>query len=354
MNRNKKLRVGITLGDVNGLGPELIIRAFEHQELKDMCVPILYGSARVINIYRKVLDIPKFHYIVVQKPDQAQYKKLNIIDCMPNMERVDIGQPSPAGGQAAYDALKRAIEDAQHGEIDVLVTMPIDKATFQLAAGEQFSGHTELLGNAFGAKNNLMMMVSDEMKIALVTNHLPLQEVSRNISAQRIIDKLKVFHRSLSNDFNTPKAQIAVLGLNPHAGDNGLIGKEEEEIIKEAIQKAKKMGIRAEGPYPADGFFGSLTYRKFDGVLAMYHDQGLIPFKLMAGFRGVNYTAGMPFIRTSPDHGVAYDIAGTGKGDPESFRQAFYLAMDLYYNREENKELQKDALEEVKNPLLKE
>ncbi len=354
MNRNKKLRVGITMGDVNGIGPELIIKAFEDPYLKEFCVPILYGSSKVINIYRKVMDAPKFHYIVVQNPSQAQYRKLNIIDCMSNIDRVDIGQPSESGGQAAHEALKLAIEDAQHGELDVLVTMPIDKATFQLAAGDNFSGHTELLGQAFGAKNNLMMMVSDQMKVALVTNHLPLAEVSRNISAQRIVEKLKVFHRSLSNDFNIPKPMIAVLGLNPHAGDNGLLGSEEQEVIKEAIQKATDLGIRAVGPYPADGFFGSLTYKKFDGVLAMYHDQGLIPFKLMSGFHGVNYTAGMSIIRTSPDHGVAYDIAGTGQCDPSSFREALYLAVDLYYNRAENIDLQQNPLEEVKNPLLKE
>lgn len=353
-NRNKKLRVGITLGDVNGIGPELIVRAFEHNHLKDICVPILYGSSRVINIFRKILDIPKFHYIVVQNPSQAQYKKLNIIDCMPQMERVDIGRPSEAGGQAAFEALTRAIEDAQHGELDVLVTMPIDKATFQLAAGDHFSGHTELLGEAFGAKNNLMMMVSEYMKVALVTNHLPLQEVSRNLSANRIVEKLKIFHRSLNNDFNIPQPRIAVLGLNPHAGDNGLIGTEEEQVIKEAIQKANHAGMHAVGPYPADGFFGSMTYQKFDGILAMYHDQGLIPFKLVSGYSGVNFTAGMPFIRTSPDHGVAYDIAGTGKADPESFRQAMYMALDVYYNRAENMELQANALSEVKNPILKE
>lgn len=353
-NRNKKLRVGITLGDVNGIGPELIVRAFEHHHLKEICVPILYGSSRVINIYKKVLDIPKFHYVVVQNPGQAQFKKLNIIECMPKMDRVDIGRPSDLGGQGAYDALTHAIQDAQHGELDVLVTMPIDKATFQVAAGDDFSGHTELLGEAFGAENNLMMMVSEYMKIALVTNHLPLQEVSRNISANRILEKLKVFHRSLNNDFNIPQPQIAVLGLNPHAGDNGLIGTEEQGVIKEAIAKAKLAGIHAHGPYPTDGFFGSGTYTKFDGILAMYHDQGLVPFKLVSGYRGVNFTAGMPFVRTSPDHGVAYDIVGTGKADLESFRQAMYMAIDVYYNRAENVALQAKALNEVKNPKLKE
>jgi 4-hydroxythreonine-4-phosphate dehydrogenase len=353
-NRNKKLRVGITLGDVNGIGPEIIVKAFEHSHLKEICVPILYGSSRVINIYRKVLDIPKFHYIVVQNPGQAQFKKLNIIECMPKMERVDIGRPSELGGQGAHQALMRAVEDAQHGELDVLITMPIDKATFQQAAGEDFSGHTELLGKAFGAQNNLMMMVSEYMKVALVTNHLPLQEVSRNLSAARIFEKLKILNRSLNNDFNIPKPLIAVLGLNPHAGDNGLIGTEEQDFIREGIQKAKKAGIMVEGPYPADGLFGSMGYQKFDGILAMYHDQGLIPFKLVSGYRGVNFTAGMPFVRTSPDHGVAYNIAGTGKADPESFRQALYTAIDVYYNRAENMALQNNALEEVKNPLLKE
>ena len=198
------------------------------------------------------------------------------------------------------------------------------------------------------------MMVSEYMKVALVTNHLPLQEVSRNLSAARIFEKLKILNRSLNNDFNIPKPLIAVLGLNPHAGDNGLIGTEEQDFIREGIQKAKKAGIMVEGPYPADGLFGSMGYQKFDGILAMYHDQGLIPFKLVSGYRGVNFTAGMPFVRTSPDHGVAYNIAGTGKADPESFRQALYTAIDVYYNRAENMALQNNALEEVKNPLLKE
>jgi 4-hydroxythreonine-4-phosphate dehydrogenase len=351
--RNKKLRIGITIGDVNGIGPELIIKTFDQPYFKELCIPILYGSPRVINIYRKILQM-KFHYIVVQNPSQAQYKKLNIIDCLPDVERVDIGRPSEEGGRAAYEALQRAIADAQHGELDALVTMPIDKATFQPAAGSDFSGHTELLAKAFGVRENIMMMTSEDLKVALVTNHLPLRDVSRNLSPQRILTKIKLLHRSLHNDFNKPKGQIAVLGLNPHAGDNNLIGNEDEEIIKPAIANAKALGIRAEGPYPADGFFGSLTYRKFDAVLAMYHDQGLVPFKLLAGFRGVNFTAGMPMIRTSPDHGVAYDIAGTGHADPQSLQQALFLAIDVYYNRAENKELQANPLKDAKNKLIEE
>lgn len=352
-NRHQRIKIGITIGDINGIGPEILIKAFGTSYLKEACIPILYGSARVINIYRKILQVPKFHYIVIQNASQAQHNKLNIIETSTNVERVDIGQPSESGGRAAFQALQRAIKDAQHGDIDAIVTLPVDKSTFQKHAAD-FSGHTEMLAKAFGAQDSLMMMVSEEMKIGMVTNHLPISEVARNISAQRIISKLKIMNRSLHNDFNLPKPKIAVLGLNPHAGDNGLIGKEDQEVIKQAIAQAKKNGLLVEGPYPADGFFGSLTYRKFDGILAMYHDQGLIPFKLISGYRGVNFTAGMPIVRTSPDHGVAYDIAGTGKANPVSFREAMYLAIDTYNRRKENIDLQAKPLNAVRNAKLKE
>lgn len=340
----QKLRVGITIGDINGIGPELVLKAFLDPRLKELCIPILYGSSRVINIYRKILRINKFQYNVTKTPGQAQFKRLNIIECIPDIERVDIGQPSEAGGKGAFLAMKRAVEDAQHRELDVLVTLPVDKASFQ-KQDEAFQGHTELLATAFGVEDNLMMMVSEQLKVGLVTNHLPIANVASNLSHNRIVSKLKILDKTLREDFSIQRPNIAVLGLNPHAGDTGLIGKEDIDIIAPAVNELRKEGMLVTGPYPADGFFGSLAYRKFDAVLAMYHDQGLIPFKLMAGYEGVNYTAGMPFIRTSPDHGVAYDIAGKDLANPESFRKALYLAMDVFYSRTENLALLENALD---------
>lgn len=344
--KHTKLRVGITIGDVSGIGPELIIQAFQDQGLKELCIPIVYGSSRVINIYRKVMGIEKFHYIMVQKPSQAQNRKLNIIDCVTDLDRIDIGKPSEASGKVAYEAVKRAVEDAQHQELDALITLPVDKATFQMH-DEGFTGHTELLAEAFNVKDNLMLMVSDELRVGLVTNHVAIKDVSQNISTDRIFRKALMLNRALKEDFAITQPRIAILGLNPHAGDNGLLGKEEEEVIAPAIRELKNKGVKVLGPYPADGFFGSMTYLKFDGVLAMYHDQGLVPFKLIAGYRGVNYTAGMPFIRTSPDHGVAYDIAGKNIADAESLREALYLAIDVHRRRAESDHLHDGALKPI-------
>ncbi|MEO0895141.1 MAG: 4-hydroxythreonine-4-phosphate dehydrogenase PdxA [Bacteroidota bacterium] len=343
MAQHHKLRVGITMGDVNGIGPELIIKAFMDQRMKEHFIPILYGSSRVINIYRKVMNVNKFHYVVIQNPSQAQNKKLNIIESVPGLERVDIGKPSEIGGKAAHLSLKRALEDAQHGAIDTLVTLPVDKKAMQEHAPD-FKGHTELLAETFNVKTNLMLMVAEELRVGTVTNHLPIQDVSRNLNADRIIAKARILNDTLIKDFSIPRPMIAILGLNPHAGDRGLIGNEEIEIISKAVTELKKSGIRAFGPYPADGFFGAMSYKKFDATLAMYHDQGLIPFKLIAGYRGVNYTAGMPFIRTSPDHGVAYDIAGKGTADPVSLRQALYVALDVHKARKMHAEISANPL----------
>ncbi len=338
-----KLKVGITIGDVNGIGPELLIHTFLDTRMREVCLPIIYGSSRVLNIYRKVLNVNKFHYVVIQKPSQAQYKKVNIIECVPKLERIEIGKAAPIGGEAAHLSLKRAIEDAQHGEIDALVTLPLDKASMQAHLSD-FQGHTELLAQAFNVQDNLMFMVSDELKIGTVTNHLPLADVARNLSVERIVSKAKLMHESLQKDFSVTRPMIGILGLNPHAGDRGLLGSEETDIINHAVTELKKAGIKAMGPYPADGYFGAMTYKKFDGTLAMYHDQGLIPFKLLSGYRGVNYTAGMPLVRTSPDHGVAYDIAGKGVADPSSLRESIFLALDVHRHRKQSEELRANPL----------
>ena len=340
---NRKLRIGITIGDISGIGPELVIRAFQDQRLKDLCVPILYGSSRVINIYKKILKVNKFHYSVVQKPAQAQSKRLNVIECIPNLERIEIGEPSEQGGKAAFLAVKRAVEDAQHAQIDALVTLPVDKSTFQIH-DQSFQGHTEFLAKAFGVDDNLMLMVYDDLRVGLVTNHLPIQDVPRNLSKNQVVKKVRLLHKSLIKDFNISKPIIAVLGLNPHSGDNGLIGNEEKEIIHPALEALRKEDIIVQGPFPADGFFGSMQYRDFDGIMAMYHDQGLVPFKLIAGYQGFNFTAGIPFVRTSPDHGVAYSLVGKEIASTESLRHSIYMALDIHKTRSSYKELTANAL----------
>ena len=343
---DRLLRVGITMGDVNGIGPELVLKTFLDQRIKDLCIPIIYGSSRVINIYRKVMKINKFHYSVINRPSEAQPKRLNVIECIPDLERVDIGKPSEIGGQAAHLSLKRAIEDAQHQEIDTLVTLPVDKKVLTEFVPD-FMGHTEMLAQAFNVEENLMLMVDDSLRIGLVTNHLAIQDISRNLSVERIVRKAKILDESLRQDFSIQVPMIAILGLNPHAGDKGLLGHEEADIIRQAVEQLEKEGVRAAGPYPSDGYFGSLTYRRFDATLAMYHDQGLIPFKLMAGYRGVNFTAGIPLVRTSPDHGVAYDIAGKGEADPLSLRQAIFVSIDIFRNRSMNQHLLANQLESL-------
>jgi 4-hydroxythreonine-4-phosphate dehydrogenase len=349
---NNKLKIGITLGDVNGVGPEIVVRALLDARFRDMFTPILYGSSRVINIYRKILDINKFHFSIVPSPSQAFYNKINLIECNPELEQVEVGVASEAGGRAAQQSLLRAVEDAQHQAIDALITMPVDKATFQLVDPD-FVGHTELLGKAFNVEENLMLMVADQLRVGLVTNHLALQDVSRNLSREQILRKARLLHQSLRQDFGIGKPMIAVLGLNPHAGDQGLLGKEEKEVILPALEELKAEGIFAMGPYPADGLFGSMAYQKFDGILAMYHDQGLIPFKLIAGYQGVNYTAGIPLIRTSPDHGVAYDIAGKGVADVSSLQQSVFLTIDIHRNRIMQAELEANPLKVHEGPRKK-
>lgn len=346
-NHHTKIKVGITLGDIGGIGPELVLKTFDDARMMDLIVPILYGSSKVINIHRKMLDIERFNYAVISAPREAKYNRFNIIDCMPDIDRVEIGQPTEVGGKAALIALDRAIKDGMHEDIDALVTLPVDKASIQQHA-ENFRGHTEMLAEAFGSDEQLMLMVSEDLRVGMVTNHVSVANITRNISQSSVVRKAEILDLTLKRDFNIQRPLIAVLGLNPHAGDQGLIGMEENEIIRPAIQQLRAKGILAEGPYPADGLFGSLAYRKFHGILAMYHDQGLIPFKLIAGFRGVNFTAGIPFVRTSPDHGVAYDIVGKNVADPESLQQAIFCAIDIFRHRRENQTLIENAMKPQK------
>ncbi|SMO66174.1 4-hydroxythreonine-4-phosphate dehydrogenase [Saccharicrinis carchari] len=338
-----KIRLGISHGDINGIGYEIIFKVIGDSRMYDMCTPIVYGSSKVAAYHRKTLNISNFNLNNIQSAEEAHPKRANIINCVNDDVRVELGKVTKMGGESAYKALKQAVADLKAGKIDVLVTAPINKANIQ-SEEFNFPGHTEYLEAEFGGGGSLMLLISDVLKVGVVTGHIPLTEVSNNISKEKILAKLKTLNQTLKEDFTIRKPRIAVLGLNPHAGDDGLIGKEEQEIIIPAIEEAKNKGIMALGPYAADGLFGSNNLAKFDAVLAMYHDQGLIPFKTISFSSGVNFTAGLPIVRTSPDHGTAFDIVGQGMADEESFRQAVYAAIDIFRNRSRNQDLAKNPL----------
>jgi 4-hydroxythreonine-4-phosphate dehydrogenase len=344
------IRIGISQGDINGIGYEVIMKTLLDPRILEMCTPIVYGSPKVAAYHRKALDINNLSFNHIRTTKEATPRKAHIINCIDDNVRVELGKPTSIAGESAYMALDRATSDLEKGYIDALITAPINKDTIQ-SEHFNFPGHTEFLAQKFGAENYAMLMVSETMKIGVVTTHIPISKVAESLSKETILSKIRIIAKSLQQDFAITKPRIAVFGLNPHAGDNGLLGNEEKEIIIPAIIQAKKEGIIALGPYPADGFFGSEDYRKFDAILAMYHDQGLIPFKLASFERGVNYTAGLPVIRTSPAHGTAYSLAGEDKASPESFRQALYLAIDIYKNREIYKEISENPLKKYEiNP----
>ncbi len=333
MAENRKIRVGITHGDTNGVGYEVILKTLSCPQLLELCTPVLYGSTKIATYHRKALEMPGMNFNVIQDADGVKDDVNNFVDVIKDEVKVEIGQASKVAGTAAFMALECAVADLKDGKIDVLVTAPINKSTIQ-SDTFNFPGHTEYLEQTIGeGSKSLMILYNESVKVALVTTHLPIAEVPRAITKEAIVEKLEILNKSLIQDFGLDRPRIAVLGLNPHSGDNGLLGKEEEEVIKPAIDEASDKKIVCFGPYPADGFFGSLQYKHFDGVLAMYHDQGLAPFKTMAMETGVNYTAGLPFVRTSPDHGTGYDIAGKNQADETSFREALYSAIDIYRNR---------------------
>lgn len=341
--QRRKQRIGITLGDPNGIGTELLIMAFNDSPLRELCTPVVYGSSKVLNHYRKLLSVEKFSYNIIQDAEQAQPRKVNLIESMKGFEKVEPGTPSTAAGSAAVEALRDAVGELKAGHLDALVTLPIDKSTTSNAAFP-FPGHTEYLAQEFGVQDNLMFMVGEKMKVAVATGHIPVNQIAQQLTTDLIFRKIMLLNKSLKQDFTIQKPKIAVLGLNPHAGDNGLLGKEEQEVILPAVKMAAEEKVFVMGPFAADGFFASGKYLLFDAVLAMYHDQGLIPFKQHAGFAGVNFTAAMPVIRTSPDHGTAYDIAGRGIASLDSFLQALYLAIDVHRNRTENEQLKAGSL----------
>ncbi len=327
-----RVKVGITHGDLNGIGYEIIIKSLHDQRILDMITPVVYGVSKVASYHRKVLNMDDFNFNLVKNAGVANPKRPNILNVTEEEVKIDIGKSTDTAGTLAYEALEKATHDLQERHIDVLVTAPINKKNIQ-SDDFHFPGHTEYLAEKFLSEDFLMLMVSNNIRIGVVTGHIPLMEVSSQLTQELIMQKLRIMDNSLRRDFSIPKPKIALLGLNPHAGDNGLLGQEEEDIIIPALKEAFAEGIHAFGPYAADGFFGSSAFSKFDGVLAMYHDQGLIPFKALSFESGVNFTAGLPVVRTSPAHGTAFEIAGKNEASPESMRAAIFLAADIFRNR---------------------
>jgi 4-hydroxythreonine-4-phosphate dehydrogenase len=340
----KKLRIGITIGDINGVGPEVIIKALSRNSKLKNCILIVYGSSKVIAYHKNIVKNVDFVFSSIYEAENAYHNKINVLNCWDDAVNINLGMLTEEGGKYAGLALERAVKDAKEGKIDAIVTAPINKKAMKMS-GFEFPGHTEFLANRFETKNSLMMMVSDSMKVALVCNHTPIFEIKNEITRESITAKMNTLHKSLRQDFGIEKPTLAVLGLNPHAGDEGAIGSEEEEFIRPVIIEAKKKGVLAMGPFPADGFFGSSQFSKVDGILAMYHDQGLIPFKALSFGDGVNYTAGLPVVRTSPDHGTAYDLAGRDMANHSSMRNALSLAVDLVKNKIDYKYNQQNGLQ---------
>ncbi len=329
---NARIRVGISQGDINGISYEVIINTLMDTKMLDICVPIVYGSPKVGAYHRKALNISNFSFNNIKNAMEANPKRVNIVDCLDENIRVELGKSTVMAGEASVKSLDCAVSDLKQGVIDVLVTGPINKFNIQ-SDKFPFRGHTEYLAHHFDTGDILMLMVSEMMRVAVATGHVPLSEVTGMLNKDMIVRKLRILNSSLIGDFNIRKPRIAVLGLNPHAGEDGLIGNEEREVIQPALEIARSENIMAIGPFPSDGFFASDSFTKFDAILAMYHDQGLAPFKALAFESGVNFTAGLPVVRTSPAHGTAFEIAGKGIASPDPFRHAIYLACDIFKNR---------------------
>ncbi len=343
------IRAGITVGDINGIGLEVIIKTLAHPSITQLCTPVIYGSSKVVSYHKNIVNPHEFSFHSTATADKIYHQKINVVNCWQDNVNITLGKETEEGGRFAYIALDQAVRDLKDGHIDLLVTAPISKTAMQMA-GFQYPGHTEYFAHQFGVKDGLMMMVSDSFRVALVTAHIALNQVSALITKENIRSKLDLLVKTMQVDFGIARPVIAVLGLNPHAGESSNIGREEEDFLRPAIIEAKKSGDIIMGPYPADGFFGSMNYKKFDAVLAMYHDQGLIPFKILHFQDGVNFTAGLPFVRTSPDHGTAYEIAGKNEADPSSFRASLFTALDIFKTRERHKKDIANAVRKTPKP----
>ncbi|TND09921.1 MAG: 4-hydroxythreonine-4-phosphate dehydrogenase [Bacteroidetes bacterium] len=327
--KEQRIRVGISQGDINGIGLEVIMKTLNEPMFSELCTTVLFSSQKTTSVHRKALGLEEFNFNIARDLDNLNPRRPNLINVYEDDAPVEFGKANPAVGKYALLSLEAACAALQQKKIDILVTAPINKHTIQ-SDEFRFAGHTEYLQEKFGAKNSLMLMVNGDMRVGLLSGHVPLQDVAQQITVEKIIDKVRLLNKALVEDFGIRRPKIAILGLNPHAGDQGTLGQEEQQVILPAIEKLKEENLLAFGPYAADGFFGAGTFRQFDAVLAMYHDQGLAPFKALAFHGGVNYTAGLPVIRTSPDHGTGYDMAGKNQASEESFRNALYLAIDAF------------------------
>lgn len=344
---DRKIIIGITQGDTNGVGYEVIIKSLTDARLLDICVPVVYGSSRAFGFYKKQLpDVDSLNTNIINTAKDYHPKRVNIINCVPDNFRIDPGQPAPEAANASLIALREAVKDLRNGDLDAMVTAPLNKKAVALHF-PGFTGHTEFLINEFGVKDGIMCLVADKMRVGVLTNHLPLSQVPSALSSDKILSKLRLMNASLKRDFGIVRPKIAVLGLNPHSGDGGLLGREEIEIINPAIEAAGQENILAFGAYSPDGFFSTHQQYNFDAVLAMYHDQGLIPFKALAFDTGVNFTAGLPVVRTAPDHGTAYELAGKGIANPMPMKSAIYEAIDIVRNRWNYDEMRQDVLRPV-------
>lgn len=329
---NKKIRIAITHGDTNGIGYEVIFKTFSEPAMLELCTPVIYGSPKVAAYHRNALGMDA-SFTIISRAEDAADDRINLLTVFDEEIKVELGHPSKDAGTAALKALECAVRDYRAGLFDVLVTAPINKNNIQ-GEGFNFCGHTEYIEERAGeGSKSLMILFENSLRVALLTTHLPVKDIAAAVTKERIKEKATIFFNSLKRDFRVANPRIAVLGLNPHAGDDGLLGTEEKDIIAPAIEELSAEGVNVFGPYPADGFFGNGSYRAFDGILAMYHDQGLAPFKALSAGCSVNYTAGLPVVRTSPGHGTAYDIAGKGVADASSFRNAIYAAIDIFRNR---------------------
>jgi len=343
--------VGFTCGDLNGIGIELIIKSLADGRITEFCVPVIFASNKSINFYRKVVPDINFSYQAVKDFSRLNPKQINVFNCWEEEVQITPGQLNETGGKYALLSLQQGVQSLKDGNIQALVTAPIHKKNIQ-SETFNYSGHTPYLKAVFEVNDAAMLMVAENMRVALLTEHIPVSEIAQYITRENILSKLKILHASLQKDFGVDKPKIAVLGLNPHAGDEGLIGNEEDTVIKPAVKEAKQQNMLVFGPYSADAFFARGQHEKFDAVLAMYHDQGLIPFKSLALGEGVNYTAGLPAIRTSPDHGTAFDIAGKGKADHSSFIEATYKAIDIARMRLGYAEMRRNPLRKMSSMIV--
>ena len=343
-------RIAFSIGDTAGIGPEITLRSLGEGGFD--CIPIVYAEFSMLQGLKADLGLSNSTVQVVSAPEDALENTINVIQVWDTSSTIISGQPTEESGRQSFLSLNRAAKDLKEGRVDALVTAPIDKQNIQ---NESFSfpGHTEFLADLSDTKDYLMLLVSGPLRVGVVTGHIPVQEIATQVTSDKILSKLRVIQKSLVQDFGIEQPKIAVLGLNPHAGDKGLIGQEEQTIIIPAIQSAQELGINAHGPFPADGLFGSAGYKEFDAILGMYHDQGLVPFKALSFGSGVNFTAGLPIVRTSPDHGTAYDIVGQGIADPQSFRNAVYAALDIYRNRENHADMTSNRLKKKSGHLTK-